>query len=203
MVSLEQGLAALARLPKTREWLERELDMCLDLRNSLWLLGDQTRIAECLGQAQRVAEGLDDPIAQARVLALSCNHLTFAGDLLRAVEARERAVRLSAGVAPDVERLACFHLAATHRCRGEFRQAIELYRRVIESLRDDQPPGRFSNGLPAVVARVWAGWAQTDLGAFDEARHLCAEGVRIAEKGDHAFSITLAHLGAGYVAASR
>jgi class 3 adenylate cyclase/DNA-binding IscR family transcriptional regulator len=60
MTYFEQGLEALRRLPESRETLELAIDLRLDLRPSLLILGEQERIFEHLSEAESLAEKLGD-----------------------------------------------------------------------------------------------------------------------------------------------
>jgi hypothetical protein len=56
---LEQARAALSRLPDTRERREQAIDLLLELRTSLYVLGELPKVAECLREADEVARRLN------------------------------------------------------------------------------------------------------------------------------------------------
>src|SRR4029077_19249221 len=64
----EQAFQALKHLPNSRETVAQEIDLHLDSRNALFLLGDSSRVAEHLHAAEALAETLGDRSRMARVL---------------------------------------------------------------------------------------------------------------------------------------
>src|SRR5215471_448068 len=56
----DKALDALYYLPKTRKNLEKAIDLRLDLRNALFLLGEFARIRTCLSEAHNIAKNLTD-----------------------------------------------------------------------------------------------------------------------------------------------
>jgi predicted ATPase len=69
VICLEQALGALQHLPKDRTTLEQVIDIRLGLSNGLFMLGQFGRRFDCLREAERLAEVLDDPSRLGRVLA--------------------------------------------------------------------------------------------------------------------------------------
>jgi tetratricopeptide (TPR) repeat protein len=68
----------------------------------------------------------------------------------------------------------------------------------MASLTGDLTHERFGmTGLPAVMARTWSASCLADLGAFDEGTTWGAEAVRLAEAGEHPFSLTQAYFALG------
>ena len=63
--SYERAFQALEHLPESREKLEQQIDLHLDSRNALFLLGDLPRIAEHL-HASRISRGKARGSAKAR-----------------------------------------------------------------------------------------------------------------------------------------
>jgi hypothetical protein len=57
----ERALAALLPLPDTRQKLEREIDLRLDLPQSLFPLGEFATVWKYLQEAEGLARTLDDP----------------------------------------------------------------------------------------------------------------------------------------------
>ena len=56
----EQALAALRHLPERRETLEQAIDLRLDLRNALIVLGEFGAMFDHLREAETLATALDD-----------------------------------------------------------------------------------------------------------------------------------------------
>jgi tetratricopeptide (TPR) repeat protein len=84
-----------------------------------------------------------------------------------------------------------------HTC-GDYRRAIEFFRRNVETLHGPLLNERFGLFvLPSSFSRSFLAWALAELGEFAEGAAIAAEGVRIAEAAEHPFSSGYAHLGAG------
>src|SRR5262249_49066510 len=65
----EQALGALGHLPERRDTTEQAIDIRFDLRNTLLLLAENTRIFVYLREAEALAQALDDPHRLARASA--------------------------------------------------------------------------------------------------------------------------------------
>src|SRR4029077_12626897 len=91
----EQASTALKHLPESQQKLEQDIDLHLDSRNALFLLGDLPRIAEHLHAAESLAEILQDRRRLTRVLNFLNSHYGLAGDPERAIEFGQRALTLT------------------------------------------------------------------------------------------------------------
>src|SRR5262249_60818614 len=98
----EQALAALGRLPESRDTLELAIDLRFDLRNSLYPLGESERAYAYLQEAEALAGALEDPRRLGWVSIYMSNYAWTTGDPERAVEVGLRAL----GIASTVEDLA-------------------------------------------------------------------------------------------------
>ena len=75
----------------------QQIDLHLEARNALFLLGDSARVAEHLLVAEALAEKLGDEQRTARVLNFLNSYYGLAGDPERAIEIGQRALRLDRG----------------------------------------------------------------------------------------------------------
>jgi tetratricopeptide (TPR) repeat protein len=121
------------------------------------------------------------------------------GDSARAVEFGERALALATALGDfALEVMATFFVGTAYRALGDYRRAVDCFRRNVASLTGDLIHERFGmTGLPAVMARTMSVSCLADLGAFDEGAMRGEEAVRMAEALDHPFSLTQAYFAFG------
>src|SRR5260370_40000880 len=82
-----------------------------------------------------------------------------------------------------------FYLGTVCLTSGDYRQAEKVLRKVVELVHGERQGDRCGlAALPAAMARGYATWALTELGAFDDGITLGEEGVRTAEAIDHPYS---------------
>jgi class 3 adenylate cyclase/tetratricopeptide (TPR) repeat protein len=199
VVCFERALLALARLPESRDRLEQAIDLRFELRNALLALGDFPRILTCLREAESLAEALDDQRRLGRVFSYMIVHFSRMGDYGRAVEAGQRALAIGQAIGDFALGLvANQYLGTAYYYLAEYRRAIELLRRGVESLQSDQDGDRFGQLiLPSVQSRAWLTCCHAQLGEFAEGMPVAEQGLRIAETVDHPSSRALAYLGLG------
>ena len=94
--------------------------------------------------------------------------------------------------------MATFFVGSAYHGLGDYRRAVDCFRRNIASIKGELIHERFGmTGLPAVMSRTWSVFCLADLGAFDEGTARGEEAVRLAEAGDHPFSLTQAYFALG------
>jgi transcriptional regulator with AAA-type ATPase domain/tetratricopeptide (TPR) repeat protein len=197
----EQALDAIRRLPQTPAAREETLDLYLQLRWSLVPLGDYHRLADSLGRATALAEGLNDPLRVSELSQSMTNYLRLVGDCKGALEAGRRACAIAADLGSrTLEIRATYQLGLVHRQLGDYPHAIAALRSVVEALEGNLLYERF--GEPSVLsvhARAWLAIALADVGRGADALAPAEEAVRIAGEAHNAFSQTTAHLALGSV----
>jgi transcriptional regulator with AAA-type ATPase domain/tetratricopeptide (TPR) repeat protein len=180
---LEMALGALAHLPESPETLERGVDIRLALKSSLTEIGDHARVLEHLEQAEALAERLGAPQRVGRAAAFIGDYYRLLGDWQRARDQSERALALARD-SGDVrlEVMANTYLGMARHAEGAYAAAAERFRTNVEIVSGDLASERLGmTTLPAILSRTWLAVCLTELGDFDEAERLAAEGVRIAE----------------------
>ena len=104
----DQALEALARLPESRETLERGIELRRLRSAHHFALGEREGVLRCTQEAIALAERLGDQPRLAMVVATRANALWFAGDNPRALEAgsrfaiREGGMTVGSGVVSEV-----------------------------------------------------------------------------------------------------
>jgi tetratricopeptide (TPR) repeat protein len=203
----EQALEVLKRLPESRQTREQAVDIRIDLRNSLFPLGEHAAIREHVQAAEVIARALDDPRRLGWVSALLAHYSWRMGAQAQAVEYGERALALSL----DVHDLALqvsaqYYLGLAFHALGLYERSTQFLGRSIELLTGDLLHERFGmTGLPSVFCRTWFAWGAAETGQFGPAIARATEGLHIAEAADHPYSLVFAcrglshvHLGQGY-----
>jgi len=199
----ERALSGLERLPRTRETLEQAFDLRLELRPWLAPLAEYGRIFDNLRAAESAAEELGD----SRRLGIVCAYMT---DYYRLTGASEEAIACGERALEAATKLDDFGLKVLanmllgHACHavGDYRRAVELLRRNVESLSGPLVRERFgSAGLPSALSRSFMVFSLSDLGEFDEAVVMSREAISIAAEADTAHSQVLAShsLGLAYL----
>jgi tetratricopeptide (TPR) repeat protein len=196
----EQALAALEHLPEYRATLEQAIDLRLDLRNVLFPLDAHTRIFDQLRAAEPLAERLDDPRQFGWIASYLCISFSAMSEHGRAIAAGQRALALATtSGAFDVQVVALTYLGVAYYAAGDFRQALDVLRRVIALSTGEWHATRFGTPvLPAVVSRGYMAGSLAALGDFAEGRGVAEEAVRLAEAVEQPYSIAAClHLGYG------
>jgi tetratricopeptide (TPR) repeat protein len=163
--------------------------------------GLNRRPPEYLQEAERLAEGLEDPQRLGQIAADQATHYWAIGDHDRALEYGQRALvcaTTSGELSLQVQ--AQYSIGQAYTYRGEYRQAIETFAGITAALAGDQRFHRYgTRGFPFVLAHQWLAVCLIELGEFAQATARGQEAVRLAEMVDDPWSIASGHWGLGYV----
>jgi class 3 adenylate cyclase/tetratricopeptide (TPR) repeat protein len=195
----EQALVALQHLPEHQDTCEQAIDLRFSLRNALLPLGEHSRTFDHLRAAETLAAALHDERRLGQAYAYMAEYFRQTGDAARAVESGERALALSTALGDfALEVMATFFVGTAYRALGDYRRAVDCFRRNVVSLKGELVHERFGmTGLPSVMAQTMLVSCLADLGAFHEGATRGEEAVRMAEAGDHPFSLTQAYFALG------
>jgi tetratricopeptide (TPR) repeat protein len=200
VVCSEQALAALTHLPESRATQEQAIDIRLDLRHALLVLGEFRQALDCLREAATFAEALNDQPRLGWVFAYMCRHCREMGDLDGAIESGQRALAVAATLGDFALQVMARHfLGVAYHVLGDHRRAMGMLRSNVLSLAGDLLRERFG-GLPSVLSRASLARCLAELGAFPEGTAYGEEAVRIAEAVDHPNSLIIAYLSVGFLA---
>ncbi len=192
----EQALAALGHLPQNREALELAVDLRLDLRPSLFTLGELERIIQHLSQAESLCEVLGDKGRLGHVAAALTAYYHTAGMNDRAVEAGERALAIATELGDiALQVIAQDRLGRAYFSLGNYRRTIELCTRSLLLLEGKPVSERFGmlTGVAPVVTRDPLVLSLAELGEMAEGIARGEEAVRIAEMVGQPFSLVSAY----------
>jgi transcriptional regulator with AAA-type ATPase domain/predicted ATPase len=201
VLDFEHALRAIRQLPETRPTLEETLDLHFQLRWSLVPLGESTKLAESLRDAEALAAKLDDRHRLGEISQTRTHHLRMVGDGEGALAAGQRARSIAVALGNrELEVRANYQIGLVYEQLGHYDRAIIVLGDVAEALGGEWIHERF--GEPSVLsvhARTWLGTALAEVGRFVDAIATCEEAIRISESAKNAYSLMNAHLGLGTV----
>jgi class 3 adenylate cyclase/tetratricopeptide (TPR) repeat protein len=197
----EQALAALAHLPQTPENLQGAIDVRFDLRNSLYPLGEFERILDRMQEAERIAQVLGDRPRSGRAFLYMSQHFWWTGEPHRATDCVQRTLAIAQEVADiALEATATYYLGVFCHTLGDYRRAIEVLEKGIESLREGVVYER--QGIPGILSvccRTWLVQCFVERGEFASGIARGEEAVQIAESFNHPFSLAQAYFSLGFL----
>ena len=196
---LREALRALERLPETPGTLAEAVDIRLELRLALIPLGRYQDVLVVMREAEDLATKLGDRARLGRVLADICARLrNVAGEHRQAIEVGQRALAIAVESGDqELEREARYRTGQAYFARGDFRQALALLSRCVESAGEDRDQ---RSQLFASWSHSWLALTLSSQGQFVEASSHAQEALRIAEGADHPFTLAEALTGLGSVA---
>jgi tetratricopeptide (TPR) repeat protein len=161
-------------------------------------LGEVRQARERLGEAEALAERLNDDRRRGRVCAVMTNVHNNLGELDEALASGTRALEIGWRLGDLRLRIpATTCLEQAHYFRGEYERVVELATDNLAALPADWVYEYFGGTAPASVDdRRWLIISLAQLGRFAEAAEYEAEAIRLAQLTHHAFTVGLAH-GAG------
>jgi DNA-binding NtrC family response regulator/tetratricopeptide (TPR) repeat protein len=180
---LQRALAALDQAEPQRDLRVRAIDVRLDLRYALALLGHHERTLPYLREAEAIAVELDDPRRLGRIGSFLANGLYNLGDhagaLASAGRAREIGERLgdfATRVTADIYAGRALHVL------GRFHEATRLFQTVVDALAGERA-NEYAGlpVLPAAYARSYLGMGLAELGEFTAALDVVRDALGIAE----------------------
>jgi class 3 adenylate cyclase/DNA-binding winged helix-turn-helix (wHTH) protein/tetratricopeptide (TPR) repeat protein len=198
--SFEQALRALQHLPDSHDTRVQTIDLRLELRNALWTVGELERLFVNLQEAAALAESLGDPHRLGWVSVYLLAHFAQACDPDRALTSGQRALAIATVLGDMALTVAAQHyLGGVYRSLGDYRQAVECFRKNVASLQGALRHERLGlPGLAAVFARSHLVVSLAECGAFAEGQAPAAEGAQLAEAADHSYSRVMASWAMGF-----
>ncbi|PYJ79316.1 MAG: hypothetical protein DME69_05220 [Verrucomicrobia bacterium] len=198
VLCFEQALEALRQLPETRDTLRHAVDLRIEIRNALFILGDFEQGLRYLEEAQAAAVALNDHGRVGKLLNLMTAHWQIQGNSEQAITCANQA--LNHTKAPehlDLHIVAHYFLGVAHHNVGQYDQAIGVLERAL-SLIGDRKYEMF--GMPvivSVVCRAWLVRCLAQMGKFSEAVPGGDEAIQTALESNHPYSIVYAYYGVG------
>jgi class 3 adenylate cyclase/tetratricopeptide (TPR) repeat protein len=186
-----QALEAIERVPDSREKLKKQIDLHLDSRNVLFLMGNLPGVAQHLHHAESLAESLGDQQRLARVLNFLNSYYGLAGDPERAIQIGQRTLAL-AGIGEDraLNVVTHYYLGAAYNKTGQYNEAIKVLQHGMRSIDGESRHERFGTTVVlSVICRSHLAQCLAATGRFSEGVQHGEEGVRIGEEVNHPVSL--------------
>jgi class 3 adenylate cyclase/tetratricopeptide (TPR) repeat protein len=187
----EQALTALGYMPDSTANLGARIDLHLEARNALFLLGDSARVGEHLQLAENLAGQLGDEQRTARVLNFLNSYYGLAGDPERAIQIGQRALSLDAVQSDRASStVAYYYLGAAYNKTGQYVNAVDALSRAIDNVDGDLRFERFGTAaVLSVICRSHLVQCLAALGRFDEGAVASDEGIQLGEEANHPTSL--------------
>jgi len=197
----EQAVEALRNLPEDRRVIDELIDVRLDLRGALLLLGHPRQALEQLHEAETLAEILEDRRRLGRIAAHTAHCFGVIGEHVRAIEHGRRALE----VAQDLDDFALritgnLALGTAYNFTNDYPRAVEHLTWNVERLQGEVARKHFGFViLPSVLSHHALSLALAEQGELATARDHAKEGLRIAEAAQQQLSVVVASDGLGHV----
>jgi tetratricopeptide (TPR) repeat protein len=201
MAYFEPALRVLQHLPESRATLEYGIDLRLNIRYALFLLGELEPILGFLQEAETLAERLGTPRRLCEVASRLCHHLVMLGVPDRARYYGERALTIAQAHSDMAGKDAAYRqLGVAYLSIGDYQRTIDFLRPIVAASERETLFSLYSShALAAISPRVWSIWALTEIGIFAEGMAYGQEALRIGEASDDPYSILNACFGIGYL----
>jgi predicted ATPase len=143
VLCLTQALGALQHLSESRHTCEQAIDLRLELRYPLQMLGELERLLQYLREAETLAATLDDHRRLGWIFAYLTHYYWNIGDLDRGIEVGHRALAIATTLA-DVPLQVRAHraLGYVYHAMGDYRRALDCFSCHAELLKDAESQAR-------------------------------------------------------------
>jgi class 3 adenylate cyclase/tetratricopeptide (TPR) repeat protein len=198
VLCFEQALESLRHLPETTDTLKHAVDLRVEIRNALFILGDFRQGIKYLEEAKSAAVALNDKGRLGTLFNLMTAHWNLAGNAEHAIASGEEALEHTKGPEHlDLHIVTHYFLGAAYHNLGQFDQAVGVLEQAL-SLIGDRKHERFgTTGIVSVISRAWLVRCLAQIGRFGEAAAYGDEAIQIAVESDHPYSIVYAYFGVG------
>ena len=194
----EQALKALRCLPTGLNTLRDAVDLRVNIRNALFVLGDFQQGIKYLEEAKEAAVALNDQARLGTIFNLMTAHWNLAGNSERAIlSAKEALDHTRAPENIDLHIVAHYFLGVAHHNLGQYEDAVEVLGLALPLIGNRKFELFGTTGSVYVICRVWLVRALAQLGRFNEAAPYADDAMRAAEESNHPYSIAYAYYGAG------
>ena len=195
-----KSLVALQHLPQDGDALRRAVDIRLELRNPLFLLGRFEELYRSLREAEAIAESLGDQKRLGRVLNFLIPYYGLVGEHGRAIEFGGRGLHFNKGDL-ELNTVTYYYMGQAYHQMGQYRQSIATLNQALYAVNDERYKyERFGTAnVISVICRSWLTQCFAQLGEFKEGISIAEAGIRIAEESEHAYSLAYAYCSLGFL----
>jgi tetratricopeptide (TPR) repeat protein len=198
---LEQALGVLETLPESPAMLAGAIDIRLELRPVLTQLAELGQVGVRLREAEGLAERLNDDRRRGRVCGFMTNIHSLLGEIDQASAVGTRALTIARRLGDlELRILATTYLEQVQYFSGDYQAVIALSTENLAA----QSAGRVSedfgrNAPPSVDDRFWLVLSLAELGRFAEAGQYAAEGLRLTDSTQNAYTAVQVHRAAAWL----
>jgi len=187
----EAALEALHNLPRTRKWIEKEIDLSLNIRAALFPQARHEEWVKRMRDAELLAKQINDDARLSNVFNYLSNFHWIRGECLKAIEVGQKGLDLAMRAGDFSCQVATiFHLGFYFHTIGDFPKQIEIHqelRKIVTGEAVFQRHGMAS--VPSATGRSCLALGMAELGDFKLIERIGQEAVEIAEQGRNAFTI--------------
>jgi tetratricopeptide (TPR) repeat protein len=188
-----------------RAALEQGFEIRLELRQVLFLLGENRSSLERLHEAGALADRLNDDRRRAEVCAFATNLQTNHGALDEAIASGARALEIAERLGDlRLRILTTPYIVQALWLRGDYQRAVDVAEENLPMIPAAWTHESLGAAIPAsIYMRQWAVLSLACLGRFSEAADYAEKAIGIAESKHQALPVGWIHWAAGTVHALR
>jgi class 3 adenylate cyclase/tetratricopeptide (TPR) repeat protein len=210
LASLEEALEALRHLPETPETREQGIDVRLELRSSLYSLGEFEKMLTHLREAEAMATAISDSRRLGLVSIHTAEYLRQTGRFAEARTLAEQGLVLAEQLQDVPLRLYASHyLGLACHALGDHRRASALLQAVVQSPPIEWRPGAVGGTVSGsweafqAMNLAWLARCLAERGEFEEGIDAGRRAVALTEDLGSPYSLAAACIGLGYVSLVR
>ncbi|WP_170979257.1 AAA family ATPase [Roseomonas sp. HF4] len=196
----DRALDALRRLPEGAGRAAAEVDLHLEIRNALFVVGEPAAIPAHLEEAARIAEATGDTPRQVRAGLLLSGWYWQNGQHRLAAEAADRAVAIAAADGDDLTAaLGLYRRGTNLQAVGVYAAAAATLREALALLERRGAQDAFDfGGHPFVFCCSFLSWSLAELGENEAARREGQRGWEAAARLGNSYSQAVMSFGYGH-----
>ncbi len=207
LASLEEALESLRHLPETPETREQEIDVRIELRGSLYTLGEFDKMLGYLQQAEVMATAIADSRRLGWVSIHTAEYFRQTGRFAEARTLAEQALAQGEKLEDLPLTVQANHIVGlTCHALGDYRRASEALRNVSRSPQPDWRGltfGGTATGSWAAYQAVNFAWLARCLAERGEFEEGVAAGRQAVAMAESPYSLAVASIGLGYISLIR
>jgi len=187
----EAALEALQKLPRSRDRIEKEIDLSFNMRAALFPQARHQEWGKWMRDAELLAKQINDDARLSNVFNYLSNFHWIHGESMKAIELGEKGLDLSRKTGDFSCQVATiFHLGIYFHTIGNFPKQIEFHNELLKLLKGETSFRRYGlANVPAATTRSCLVLGMAELGNFQEIETIGQMAVEIAEQVKNAFTL--------------